>query len=138
MDIYNDDYILAEGAKVGILPESLKKERMIGQAQRDSFARAVKAGVKMVFGTDAGVYPHGDNAGQFAYMVKYGMKPIEAIRAATINAADMLGAVKGSSSRDVGLLAPGRFADMIGVAGDPLNDVRVLENVAVVIKGVFR
>ncbi len=135
MDIYNDDYILGEGAKVGILPESLEKERMIGQAQRDSFARGVKAGVKMIFGTDAGVYPHGDNARQFAYMVKYGMTPIQAIRAATVNAAEMLGTVKGAGSADVGQIAPGRFGDIIGVSGDPLNDVRALETVNVVIKG---
>jgi imidazolonepropionase-like amidohydrolase len=135
MDIYNDDYILGEGAKVGILPESLEKERMIGAAQRASFTRAYKAGVKMVFGTDAGVYPHGDNAKQFAYMVKYGMTPLAAIQAATIVAAEALGPVKGAGTKDVGSLTVGRFADIVAVAGDPLSDVRLLESIPVVIKG---
>src|SRR5260221_9233797 len=77
MDIYNDDYILQEGEKAGILPESLKKEKEIGQLQRDNFRKAFQGGARMAFGTDAGVYPHGDNAKQFYYMVKYGMTPID-------------------------------------------------------------
>jgi imidazolonepropionase-like amidohydrolase len=84
----------------------------------------------MIYGTDAGVYPHGENAKQFAVMVRYGMTPIEAIRAATMNAAAALG-----MERELGRIAPGQFADMIAVAGDPLADVRALETVAVVIKG---
>ncbi len=75
MDIYNDDYILAEGAKNGVFAESLEKERQIGRAQRETFRAAYKAGVKMVFGSDAGVYPHGDNGRQFAKMVEWGMTP---------------------------------------------------------------
>jgi imidazolonepropionase-like amidohydrolase len=130
MDIYNDDYILAEGAKNGVYPESLAKEKMIGLKQRQTFRAAHAAGVKMLFGTDAGVYPHGQNARQFAKMVEWGMTPMEAIQAATRNAAEALG-----RTADVGALAPGRYGDLIAVDGDPLQDVRALETVAVVIKG---
>jgi imidazolonepropionase-like amidohydrolase len=130
MDIYNDDYILAEGAKNGVFPESLEKERMIGLKQRQAFRAAHSAGVKMLFGTDGGVYPNGLNARQFAKMVEWGMTPIEAIQAATRNAAEAL-----DKSADLGAIAPGRFADLIAVDGDPLKDVRVLENVAIVMKG---
>lgn len=130
MDIYNDDYILAEGAKNGVFAESLEKERLIGRKQRETFRRAVNAGVKMVFATDAGVYPHGDNALQFAKMVEWGMTPMAAIQAATVNAGDALG-----RSADVGAIAVGRYGDMIAVAGDPTADVRLLEHVPVVIKG---
>jgi imidazolonepropionase-like amidohydrolase len=130
MDIYNDDYILAEGAKNGIFEESLAKERMIGRKQRETFKAATKAGVKMTFGTDAGVYPHGTNAKQFVTMVTWGMTPLQAIQAATVTAAEAL-----NRSNDVGTIAVGHFGDLIGVAGDPLNDVAVLQSVAVVIKG---
>jgi imidazolonepropionase-like amidohydrolase len=130
MDIYNDDFILQEGAKMGMLPESLVKEKALGQLQRDNFRKAVKAGVRMAFGTDAGVYPHGDNAKQFFYMVKYGMTPMQAIRAATFDAAELLG-----WGDTVGSIEPGKLADLIGVQGDPLQDIRALENVAFVMKG---
>jgi imidazolonepropionase-like amidohydrolase len=130
MDIYNDDFILEHGARVGMLPESLEKERNLGQIQRESFRRAWKAGVKMAFGTDGGVYPHGDNARQFAFMVKYGMTPMEAIQAATVHAADLLG-----WSDRVGTLEKGKLADVIAVAGDPLANVRLLEHVSFVMKG---
>jgi imidazolonepropionase-like amidohydrolase len=130
MDIYNDDYILAEGAKNGVYPESLAKEKVIGLKQRQTFRAAHAAGVKMLFGTDAGVYPHGQNARQFAKMVEWGMTPMEAIQAATKNAAEALG-----RTADVGAIAPGRYGDLIAVDGDPLADVHVLETVAVVIKG---
>src|SRR5437868_1223357 len=90
-DIYNDDYILQEGAKAGMLPESIEKERKIGRLQRENFRHAYQSGAKLAFGTDSGVYPHGDNAKQFAKMVEWGMKPLEAIQAATVNAADLLG-----------------------------------------------
>jgi len=129
MDIYVDTFILAEGAKMGMLPESLEKERIVGQRQRDSFRQAHAAGVKLAFGTDAAVYPHGDNGKQFAYMVEYGMSPMEAIQAATVWAAELL-----DWAGDVGAVEPGRYADLIAVAEDPLNDVTVLENVAVVMK----
>jgi imidazolonepropionase-like amidohydrolase len=130
MDIYNDDYILATGTSNGTEQESLDKEKAIGLKQRQTFQRAVRAGVPMVFGSDAGVYPHGDNGKQFAKMVEWGMTPLQAIQAATSNAAKALG-----REGDVGAIAVGHYADMIAVDGDPLNDVRVLEHVAVVIKG---
>jgi imidazolonepropionase-like amidohydrolase len=130
MDIYNDDYILAEGEKNGVFPESLEKERAIGRAQRETFQRAVRAGVRMVYGTDAGVYPHGQNARQFAKMVEWGLTPMQAIQAATINAGDALGRAK-----DVGALAIGRYADIVAVSGDPTRDVSVLMAPKVVIKG---
>ncbi|MFT3978273.1 MAG: amidohydrolase family protein [Sphingomonas bacterium] len=130
MDIYNDDYILATGTKNGTEQESLDKERMIGLKQRQTFQRAVKAGVQMLFGTDAGVYPHGDNARQFAKMVEWGMTPIQAIRAATTSAAQALG-----RSEDVGSLAVGHYGDIVAVKGDPLADVRTLEHPVAVVKG---
>src|SRR5262245_16850433 len=129
MDIYDDDYILAEGEKNGMFPESLAKEKEIGRKQRETFRAAHAAGVKMLFGTDAGNYPHGQNARQFAKMVEWGMTPIEAIQAATRSAADALG-----RSADLGAIAPGRYADLIAVDADPLGDIRALETVAVVIK----
>ncbi|MEE3622827.1 amidohydrolase family protein [Nitrospirillum sp. BR 11752] len=130
MDIYDDDYILAEGAKAGMLPESLEKERKIGRVQRENFAKAVKAGVKMIFSTDAGVYPHGDNGKQFAKMVQWGMTPLEAIRTATRNAAEAMG-----TTQDIGAVAVGRYGDLVAVKGDPLADVTLLEHIPVVIKG---
>jgi imidazolonepropionase-like amidohydrolase len=130
MDIYNDDYILAEGEKNGIFKESLEKERVIGLKQRQTFQAAVKAGVKMVFGTDGGVYPNGFNARQFVTMVKWGMTPMQAIQAATANAAEALG-----RPGDVGAIAVGRYGDMIAVAGNPLDDVAKLQSVAFVMKG---
>ena len=130
MDIYDDDYILAEGEKNGTFKESLEKERVIGLKQRQTFQAAVKAGVKMIFGTDAGVYPNGDNARQFATMVKWGMTPMQAIQAATANAAEALG-----RSGDVGAIAVGRYGDLIAVEGDPLADVTRLQSVAFVMKG---
>jgi imidazolonepropionase-like amidohydrolase len=130
MDIYNDDYILAEGAKNGLFEESLAKERAIGRKQRESFKAATQAGVKMIFGTDAGVYPHGTNAKQFVTMVTWGMTPLQAIQAATVTAAQALG-----RPDDVGTIAVGRYGDLIGVKGDPLKDVAILQSVAVVIKG---
>ena len=130
MDIYNDDYILAEGEKNGVFAESLEKERVIGRKQRETFRAAHAAGVKMLFGTDGGVYPNGDNAKQFAKMVEWGMTPIEAIRAATASAAEALG-----RTRDVGAIEVGRYGDLIAVDGDPLADVNRLTSVAFVMKG---
>ncbi len=112
-----------------MLEDNLRKDREIAEIQREGFRKAFAAGVKMVYGTDAGVHPHGDNARQFRWMVEYGMKPIDAIRAATLNAAEAL------DSADVGVIEPGRYADLVAVAGDPSADVTLLEAVAVVIKG---
>jgi imidazolonepropionase-like amidohydrolase len=129
MDIYNDDYILATGTANGTEQQSLDKERMVGLKQRQTFQRAVRAGVKMIFGTDAGVYPHGDNGKQFAKMVQWGMTPLQAIQAATSSASEALG------KSDVGILEAGRFGDMVAVRGDPLQNVALLELVDAVIKG---
>lgn len=129
-DIYNDDFILQEGAKAGMLPESIEKEKKLGRLQRENFRKAFQAGAKMAFGTDSGVYPHGDNAKQFAKMVEWGMKPIDAIQASTINAADLIG-----WSEKIGSLEKGRYADLVAVDGDPLSDVRILESVKFVMKG---
>jgi imidazolonepropionase-like amidohydrolase len=130
MDIYNDEYLINEAPKVGLPTENLEKEKMVGRLQRENFSKAVRAGAKMAFGTDAGVYPHGDNARQFYYMVKFGMTPAQAIHAATSNAADLLG-----RSKDIGTIEAGKYADIIAVDGDPLSDVRVLERVSFVMKG---
>ena len=130
MDIYNTDYTQAEGAKNGVLEDNLRKDREVAQIQRDNFRKAHKAGVRMVFGSDAGVMPHGQVGGQFRVMVEYGMTPLEAIQAATRNGAQALGREK-----DVGAIAVGRFADLIAVDGDPLTNVRELESVDAVVKG---
>ena len=129
-DIYNDDYILAEFAKLGYPEKVINKERMIGRTQRENFQKAAQAGVKLAYGTDAGVYPHGWNAKQFAHMVKWGLTPTQAIQTATVNAADLLG-----WNDKVGVIAPGAFADIIAVDGDPLKDVTELERVKFVMKG---
>ncbi len=130
MDIYDDDYILAEGERNGVFKESLEKERAIGLKQRHTFRAAVNAGVRMIFGTDGGVYPNGLNARQFVTMTQWGMTPMQAIQAATVTAAEALG-----RSGDVGAIAIGRYGDLIAVAGDPLNDVKTLETVKFVMKG---
>lgn len=130
MDIYNTDYILAEGEKNGVFKESLDKERQVGGQQRRTFTAALKAGVKMVYGTDAGIYPSGDNARQLATMVAWGMTPLQALQSATVNAAEALG-----RSQDVGAIAVGRYADLVGVLGDPLADLRLLQAPAFVMKG---
>ncbi|HXL35006.1 MAG TPA: amidohydrolase family protein [Gemmatimonadales bacterium] len=129
-DIYNDDYIIAEYTRLGFPQKIIEKERLVGRQQRENFKKAVQAGVKIAFGTDAGVYPHGWNAKQFAHMVRWGTTPLQAIQAATVNAADLLG-----WADRVGALEPGKFADVIAVMGDPLQDVTVLEHVGFVMKG---
>ncbi len=130
MDIYNTDYTQAEGARNGVLPDNLRKDREVAQIQRDNFRRAHRAGVRMVFASDAGVMPHGQVGRQFATMVTYGMTPIEAIQAATRNAAEALG-----RTRDVGAIAVGRFGDIVAVTGDPTRDVTLLERPDAVVKG---
>lgn len=126
MDIYDDECIQSAP---GMPADFLQHDRDLAEAQRQNFTKAVKAGVKMTFGTDAGVCPHGINARQFAFMVKYGMTPLQAIQAATVNAADLIG-----HSELFGSIKAGKSADIIAVAGDPLTDIRVLENVAFVMK----
>jgi len=129
-DIYNDDYILGEAGKFGLPQEMIDKEKMVGRLQRENFAKAVAAGVKIAFGTDAGVYPHGDNAKQFHYMVKFGMTPAGAIRSATSSAADLI-----DRAKDVGTLEAGKYADLIAVTENPLARVEALEHVSFVMKG---
>ena len=120
MDIYNSDYTQAEGPKRGELEEFLRKDREVAAIQRENFRRAHAAGAKMVFGTDAGIYPHGHNAKQFAVMVRYGMTPLQAIQSATVNAAAHL-----QISDVAGSLTPGHSADVIAVSGDPLQDANI-------------
>jgi imidazolonepropionase-like amidohydrolase len=129
-DIYVTDYILAEFARLGYAPVVLEKERKVGREQRESFRKAVRAGVKIALGTDAGLFPHGDNAKQLAVMVEWGMKTMQAIRAAKRETADLLGL-----AGELGAIRPGAYADIIAVQGDPVADVRVLEDVAFVMKG---
>jgi imidazolonepropionase-like amidohydrolase len=130
MDIYNDDYILAEFAKMGYPAKIIEKERLVGRTQRENFQRAAKAGAKIAYGTDAGVYPHGWNAKQFAHMVRWGLTPMAAIQSATASAADLLG-----WKDRVGRVAPGLYADIIAVNADPLTDITELERVQFVMKG---
>lgn len=130
MDIYVSDFILSEGAAAGILEESLEKERTVGRAQRERFKAAVDAGVNIAYGTDAGVYTHGLNGRQFAYMVEWGMSPLRAIQAATIGNAKLF-----DTSADTGTLEVGKYADIIAVTGNPLDDVSALEDVDFVMKG---
>src|ERR1700737_4085597 len=107
----------------------LQHDRDLAEAQRQNFTKAVKAGVKMTFGTDAGVCPHGINARQFAFMVKYGMTPLQAIQAATVNAADLTG-----HPELFGSIKAGKSADVIAVNGDPLADIHALEHGPFVMK----
>lgn len=130
MDIYNTEYTLSEGEANGVLEENLAKERQVGTIQRESFRRAVELGARHVFGSDAGVYPHGTGGRQFARMVRFGMTPMQAIQAATANAAEAL-----DRTADVGAISLGRYGDMIAVDGDPLADITALEDVDVVIQG---
>ncbi|MEZ5894524.1 MAG: amidohydrolase family protein, partial [Parvularculaceae bacterium] len=129
MDIYNTEYTQSEGRKNGELEESLRKDAEIAEVQRESFRAAVKAGAKVLYGTDSGVYPHGDNGKQFFWMVKYGMTPMQAVQAATTLAAEALG-----KKGDLGCVSAGCAADLIAVAGDPLADVTALESVGFVMK----
>ena len=135
MDIYVSDYILQEGEAAGILPESLAKERTVGQLQRQNFRKAVKAGLNIAYGTDAGVYTHGLNARQFNYMVQWGMTPLQAIQSATFNAATLLNWRNEQGQLNVGVLQTGTYADMVAVKGNPLEQISLLENIPVVIKG---
>jgi len=130
MDIYNGDWIEEIGTKQGWPAEYLRKNRETTDVQRQGFAAAVKAGANMTFGTDAAVYPYGLGGRQFAYMVRYGMSPMQAIQSATTEAARAL-----RKEGEVGTLRPGAWGDLIAVRSDPLADVRALEHVDAVIKG---
>jgi len=129
-DIYDDDYILGKAVDFGLPKENVEKEKMVGQLQRDNFRKAAQGGMKLAFGTDAGVYPHGDNAKQFHYMVKYGLTPAQAIRTATQNAADLI-----DRAKDQGTIEAGKYADIIAVTANPLEKIETLEHVSFVMKG---
>jgi imidazolonepropionase-like amidohydrolase len=128
-DIYNTEYTLAFGKANGVPEENINKEKLVSQAQRDSFTKAVKAGVKMVFGSDAAIYPHGDNGKQFSRMVRFGMTPLQAIQAATSNSATLL-----KQEANLGQIKAGYLADIIAVKGNPLENISLLENVQFVMK----
>ena len=130
MDIYNGDFIDKVGREEKWPESYLRKNTETTDVQRDGFRKAVKAGVKIAYGTDAGIYPHGKNARQFAYMVKYGMTPMQAIQSATVVAAELL-----NWQQDVGAVSVGRFADLIAIDGDPLADISILEKTPIVMKG---
>ena len=129
-DMFDGDWMLQEGPRLGYSDEVMRKTEMTNDAQRENFSKAVKAGVRIAFGTDSGIYPHGMNARNLAFHVRFGQTPMEAIRSATLDAAELLG-----WDDRVGSLRPGLFADLIAVDGDPLDDVAVLEDVPFVMKG---
>ena len=127
-DIYNTEYTLAFGAANGVPEANINKEKQVSKAQRDSFRQAVKAGAKMVFGSDAAIYPHGDNGKQFSRMVTFGMTPAQALQAATINSAALL------KQSNLGQIKEGFLADIIAVNGDPIENISLMENVSFVMK----
>ena len=129
MDIYDEECIQEEGKKGTIPPDFLEHDQALGEKQRQNFRKAVEAGVRMAFGTDLGVCPYGTSPKQFAFMVRYGMTPMQAIQAATSSAADLLG-----HSDVIGSIKPGKSADIVAVSGDPLKDIKLLENVEFVMK----
>jgi imidazolonepropionase-like amidohydrolase len=129
-DMFDGDWMIQEGPRLGYSDEVMQKTEMTNDAQRENFTKAVKAGVKIAFGTDAGIYPHGMNAKNLAFHVRFGQTPMEAIQSATLVSAELMG-----WEDRVGSLQPGRFADLIAVDGDPLDDVTVLEDIPFVMKG---
>jgi imidazolonepropionase-like amidohydrolase len=129
MDVYDEECIQAQGKASNIPKDFLEHDAELGEVHRQNFRKAVQAGVKMAFGTDAGVCDYGTSGMQFAFMVKYGMTPMQAIQAATSNAADLLG-----RSKELGSIKPGKYADIIAVSGDPLGDIHLLEKVPFVMK----
>jgi imidazolonepropionase-like amidohydrolase len=129
-DIYTDEYILAEADHLGLPPKMIEKEKELRKHQLVNWKPAIAAGVKLAFGTDAGVYPHGQNARQFHSLLELGLTPAQVIQMATVNAADLLG-----WSDRAGSITPGHYADLLAVDGDPLTDVTELERVRFVMKG---
>ena len=129
-DVYDDEYIISEYAKLGYPEKIINKEKMVGKLQRENFQKAVEAGVKIAYGTDAGVYPHGWNGKQFKWMTRFGLSPMGAIQAATINAADLIGI-----KEKTGSIKAGKKADIIAIKNNPLEDVTSLEQVQFVMKG---
>jgi imidazolonepropionase-like amidohydrolase len=129
-DILTDEWILAHGKEMGLPEKIIEKERVLRVNQNANWGRAIKAGVKFAFGTDAGVFPHGLNARQFGYLKQLPLTSMQMIQMATVNAADLMG-----WSAKVGELSPAHFADLIAVQGDPLADVTELERVKFVMKG---
>jgi imidazolonepropionase-like amidohydrolase len=129
-DIYDGDYIAEIGRRDGWKADVLRKNDETTASQRAMFEKCLEAGVRIAFGTDSGIYPHGWNARQLAYQVRHGQTPLEAIRSATLSAAELMG-----WSDRVGRIAPGLYADLVAVAGDPTHDVRLLEEIPFVMKG---
>jgi imidazolonepropionase-like amidohydrolase len=129
-DVFNGDWIAEMGRRHHWPEEILRKNDETTQAQREGFEKAVKAGVRIAYGTDSGIYPHALVARQFRYMVRHGMTPMRAIQSATLVAAEMMG-----WQDRVGSIAPGRFADVVAVEGDALDDVGILETMSFVMKG---
>jgi len=129
MDIYDEECIQEQGRNGTMPADFLEHDRELGERHRENFRKAVKAGVKLSFGTDAGVCDYGTAGKQFAFMVKYGMTPMQAIQAATSSAADLIG-----RSDEIGSIKPGKYADVVAVSGDPLQDIHLLENVQFVMK----
>ena len=129
MDIYDEECIQEAGKKGAIPPDFLEHDRELGEKHRQNFRKAVNAGVKMAYGTDLGVCPYGSSPKQFAFMVKFGMTPMQAIQSATSNAADLLG-----HANELGSIKPGKYADIVAVSGDPLQNISLLENVEFVMK----
>ncbi|MDP6993430.1 MAG: amidohydrolase family protein, partial [Woeseiaceae bacterium] len=130
MDIYNTEYTLERGAENGVPEENIEKERQVGTRQRQSFTLAVEMGANVVFATDSGVYPHGDNGKQFARAVRFGMTPEQALQSATSLTAELLG-----WEDRVGAIEDGLYADIIAVHGNPLDDISEMEDVDFVMKG---
>jgi imidazolonepropionase-like amidohydrolase len=129
-DMYDGDWILEEGPRLGYSDEVMRKTILTNDAQREGFTKCVKAGVRLAYGTDSGVYPHGQNGRQFAHYVRFGLTPMQAIRSGTLWAAEMMG-----WQDRVGSIAPGKLADLVAVERDPLDDVTALEQVGFVMKG---
>ncbi len=129
-DMYDGDYMLEVGPSLGYTDEVIDKVHLTNDTQREGFTKCVEAGVRIAFGTDSGIAPHGVNARQFPYYVKYGLTPMQAIQSATRWSAELM-----RWQDRVGTIAPGLLADLVAVPGDPTDDVSILEHVPFVMKG---